>query len=52
MGKAPAAAPKSNRSQASNANNDLNELKDQNDRLVKERNILAQKVVTLEAQNN
>jgi chromosome segregation ATPase len=54
-GKAPA-APKSNRSQASNAgavtNDQLNELRDQNDRLLKERNILAQKVVTLESQNN
>ena len=41
MGKTPAAAPKSNRSQTSNTNNDLNELKDYNERLVKERNILA-----------
>jgi hypothetical protein len=45
MGKT--AAPKSNRS-----NSDLNDLREQNDRLTKERNILAQKVVNLEAQNN
>ena len=56
MGKAPA-APKSNRSQQSTAkpeqsNDQVNELRDMNERLVKERNLLAQKVVVLESQNN
>lgn len=50
-------APKSSRSQASEKGNavkdsELNEIKEQNERLIKERNILAQKVVTLESQNN
>jgi hypothetical protein len=53
MGKTP--APKSSRSQASEkGNNDveLKMIKEQNEKLVQERNILAQKVVNLEAQNN
>ena len=53
MGKNP--VPKSSRSQVSEkGNNDceLNMIKEQNEKLVQERNILAQKVVNLEAQNN
>ena len=53
MGKTP--APKSSRSQASEKGNNDGELKmikEQNEKLVQERNILAQKVVNLEAQNN
>ena len=53
MGKTP--VPKSSRSQASDKGNNDNELsmiKEQNEKLIQERNHLAQKVVNFESQNN